>query len=1286
MNGADLGFKRKFDSDHASHIEDTAYYIHCNEKNAKREPVESQKRLRRSKSDSGPKAFGIYDDLSDDSGDDNAFPDVKSLLSGCQTKQRGPFKRSPNALARRSNSSIPKAIHNDNDHVDNSDVSDQDVASTIKVPGELVLAFALRKYYPAKVIERVSDNKYKVIFLDGKKSTLTRKRLLTMFDKEFYTCEMGTFELKMPENELEASLLSTDGSKNNLYIELTKETEDIKPLLEEIHDCGPNDFIEISNKEPLVEKFYKMICSNNTDRSDDNSNTNVTMQPMRGPLTFEEFYYINRLVATWFPTPPRLWKLYKDFLWSPSTLADNAFGDQNSDSRPPPSPTDTVSTIVNDVASEKDVDIYNSSGVSKNDCINEATGIQNEEVGLNRDKAWLSQSTVTESKQPNNDSIMLEQVKNNKKLTCGPPKPNSYTIAVRFDQDVLVPHLIKQLISKRDGCSLSEAELIMLKSDTTSDWTQVKSFEACDLPVRAAKFIARKNWIVVGSDDMQIRVYNYNTQEKVKEFSAHQDYIRTLVVHPTLPYVLSGSDDTSIKLWNWDKDWRCIQTFEGHSYFVMSLSINPKDTNTFASASLDKTVKVWNLGSSDPNFTLKGHENGVNAVDYCYDGDKPYLISGADDKTVKVWDYQNQTCVQTLSGHTQNVSAVAYHPQLPIIITGCEDGEVRVWRSDTFSKITAFSHGLERIWTFGYTGGDNTLAIGYDEGLVVISLGSDEPVISMDISGRITWAKKNTIQSVNVKMAMDADIKDGERIRAAAKELGTCELYPEALKHSPNGRFVAVQGHNEYIIYTALAWRNKAFGSALDFVWALDSNEYAILQSQSAVGLFKNFKERSTPSNSPLSSLGYSAKKLYGGGLLGICSASGTLNLYDWETGLTVRRIDVNPKDLYWSDNGELFTVATEDSYFVLRFNREAFAEFAKSNNGVNDEEGVEAAVEFVTEIQENVKSGCWIGDCFIYTNENDRLSYLVGNQVITIAHFDKPMYLLGYVERDNRVYLADKQINIVSYVLPLAVIKYQMAILAGDDEAASEILPEITDSQRPRVARFLEAEDKKALALEVTTDPEQKFDLAIQLKRLDIAYDLASKDEAEAKWRIVGDCAMKCWKFDVAERCMEKAKDFGGLLLLYTSTCNAAGLEKLAGNALEAKMYNIAFTCYLNLSQVSKCLDILVETNRIPEATLFARAYVPSRVSELVSQWKASLDSLDKQAAAESLADPLANPELFPEYQKALDTEKSQGISDISKLPPSRGYFSQNARNIDPESVAEDVSNLNLVDVESSN
>lgn len=47
-----------------------------------------------------------------------------------------------------------------------------------------------------------------------------------------------------------------------------------------------------------------------------------------------------------------------------------------------------------------------------------------------------------------------------------------------------------------------------------------------------------------------------------------------------------------IKLWNWEKNWTCQQVFEGHTHYVMQIVINPKDNNTFASASLDRTLKV----------------------------------------------------------------------------------------------------------------------------------------------------------------------------------------------------------------------------------------------------------------------------------------------------------------------------------------------------------------------------------------------------------------------------------------------------------------------------------------------------------------------------------------------------------------------------------------------------------------------------------------------------------------------------------------------------------------------
>jgi WD40 repeat protein len=51
-----------------------------------------------------------------------------------------------------------------------------------------------------------------------------------------------------------------------------------------------------------------------------------------------------------------------------------------------------------------------------------------------------------------------------------------------------------------------------------------------------------------------------------------------------------------------------------------------QDPNTFASASLDRTIKVWSLGNPIPNFTLEGHERGVNCVDYYTGGEGGWLV------------------------------------------------------------------------------------------------------------------------------------------------------------------------------------------------------------------------------------------------------------------------------------------------------------------------------------------------------------------------------------------------------------------------------------------------------------------------------------------------------------------------------------------------------------------------------------------------------------------------------------------------------------------------------------
>jgi len=771
----------------------------------------------------------------------------------------------------------------------------------------------------------------------------------------------------------------------------------------------------------------------------------------------------------------------------------------------------------------------------------------------------------------------------------------------------------------------------------------IKSFEVCDLPVRAAKFVPRKNWVITGSDDMQVRVFNYNTLERAHMFDAHSDYIRCIAVHPTQPFILTSSDDMMIKLWNWEKLWTCQQVFEGHTHYVMQIVINPKDNNTFASASLDRTVKVWQLGSATPNFTLEGHDKGVNCVDYYHGGDKPYLISGADDRLVKIWDYQNKTCVQTLEGHAQNISAVCFHPELPIIMTGSEDGTVRIWHANTYRLESTLNYGLERVWTITATRATNNVAIGYDEGSIMIKVGREEPAMSMDASGKIIWAKHSEIQQANLKAITDAELPDGERLPLAVKDMGSCEIYPQTVAHNPNGRFVVVCGDGEYIIYTAMALRNKAFGSAQEFVWALDSSEYAVRENSTTIKLFKNFKEKKVFKPD------FGCDGIFGGQMLGVRSVSG-LAFFDWESLELVRRIEIQPKHVYWSEGGTLVCIATEDSYFILKYSPEQVAKAQETKEGIT-EDGVEDAFDVLGEVQETVKTGLWVGDCFIYTNGVNRLNYYVGGEIVTVAHLDRTMYLLGYLPKDNSLYLGDKELNVSGFSLLLSVLEYQTAVMRQDFQTADRVLPTIPKEQRARVAHFLEKQGFRQQALAVSTDPEHRFELALQLGELKIAYQLATEQQNEAKWKQLADLATSKGQLGLAQECLHKANDYGGLLLLATAAGNAGMVGKLGESAASGGKNNVAFLSFFITGRLEQCLDVLINSKRLPEAAFFARTYLPSEVPRVVALWKQSVSATNDKAAR-ALADPAEYENLFPERGETLRAQQFSAQLRSRTLP----------------------------------
>lgn len=242
-----------------------------------------------------------------------------------------------------------------------------------------------------------------------------------------------------------------------------------------------------------------------------------------------------------------------------------------------------------------------------------------------------------------------------------------------------------------------------------------------------------------------------------------------------------------------------------------------------------------------------------------------------------------------------------------------------------------------------------------------------------------------------------------------------------------------------------------------------------------------------------------------------------------------------------------------------------------------------------------------------------------------------------------------------------MAVVEYQTLILRGDLEAAEETLPSVPKDQNNKIARFLEGQGYKEMALKVATDLEHRFDLALALGDLQQAVEIAREQDTEHKWKTVGDAALSGWDVTLAQECFVKAKDLGSLLLLFSATSDASGLRELANLAETATANNVAFSALWQVGDIDACTELLVKTNRLAEAVLFAQTYKPSTAPSLVKQWKASLEKDGKTKVARLLglppsAEEEGDAEMFPEWDEYLRLEREGGTVEDLLIQESEG------------------------------
>lgn len=154
---------------------------------------------------------------------------------------------------------------------------------------------------------------------------------------------------------------------------------------------------------------------------------------------------------------------------------------------------------------------------------------------------------------------------------------------------------------------------------------------------------------------------------------------------------------------------RCVYTLTAHSSWVTCIAVSPTAA-TFASSSLDDTIKVWNLSTGELLLNLTGHNRGVNTITISPDGRT--LVSGSDDYTVRVWSFLNGALLGALTGHNRDVNAVAISPDGKLLVSGGEDRTIRLWSMSTGALLKTLAEVAGMIKTIAISPDGKLLASG----------------------------------------------------------------------------------------------------------------------------------------------------------------------------------------------------------------------------------------------------------------------------------------------------------------------------------------------------------------------------------------------------------------------------------------------------------------------------------------------------------------------------------------------------------------------------------------------
>jgi hypothetical protein len=243
---------------------------------------------------------------------------------------------------------------------------------------------------------------------------------------------------------------------------------------------------------------------------------------------------------------------------------------------------------------------------------------------------------------------------------------------------------------------------------------EVRQFAGHETIVTSAVFSPDGKFILSGSGDQTVRLWNLETGQEVRCFrmkkgepDAHGGGVYSVAFSPNGQQAVSGGMDT-LRLWD-VASGKQLRRFDTPTNFVLSVAFSPDGKHIASVSSADSFVRIWDANSGQQVMILKGHSGPAAAVVYSPDGKN---LASAGKNTIRIWNAANGKQVNCLKGHEGAVTSLAYSPDGNYLVSGSQDKTARIWDLEAGKTVTILQGHTAPIITVAFSPDGRTVATG----------------------------------------------------------------------------------------------------------------------------------------------------------------------------------------------------------------------------------------------------------------------------------------------------------------------------------------------------------------------------------------------------------------------------------------------------------------------------------------------------------------------------------------------------------------------------------------------